>query len=431
MIYWIISIAIWLLSITIVSTITCLGFELKNKNIKRWKSIVGLIIVQLPFVVVKYIFSYTVLVSVLSLFLLVGVCTIYLMIFYEGTLWQKVLFVVYTALCGCMSEWLVLILFQDALRQVENLSFQSPIMFLNISCIQIVNALLLLLWLCVWRKLIYKKGYDYKIYIIFCIFPISQIVMMGNLGENLQELTPGGIGAAISILISMIADVVLLIVLQRQQRIHGMAIRLNETEKAWELEQNHYRDIEARREELAKIRHDLSEQFVVIQELLHQEKYEKAMEMLSTLEEYVAQTKEYVYCQDPIVNAIMAENEKNCRKNGVSFIYNLEIMKPLNINPVAICSIFSNLMRNAIAAVEAIEDKTNTYIFIKAMVKGDYLYVEVDNPFSSNKKKNEKRKGYGLDILKSLVDKYHGEMKNVTEDGIYSTKIMIENVIDT
>ena len=164
-----------------------------------------------------------------------------------------------------------------------------------------------------------------------------------------------------------------------------------------------------------------------MQELLHQQKYEKVIEMVDTLREYVASTKEYVYCADPVVNAIMAENERECKKKGIRFGYNLEIMQPLKINPVVICSIFSNLLRNALAATTEVEDKSKAAIEIKATIKGDYLVVKVNNTFSALKKKNQ-RKGYGLDILRNLVEKYNGQMDVVVKDGNYSTSISVENI---
>ena len=177
-----------------------------------------------------------------------------------------------------------------------------------------------------------------------------------------------------------------------------------------------------------KIRHDLSEQFIVMQELLKQDNYDKVKEMLATLKEYVASTKEYVYCGDPVVNAIMAENERECQKKGVRLSYKLEIMQPLKINPVAICSIFSNLMRNALAAAEEMEDKSKSGIEVKATITGDYLCVKVENTFSNEGKKNKKKKGYGLEILSALAEKYHGQMDTVAENGKYSTTILVENM---
>ena len=95
------------------------------------------------------------------------------------------------------------------------------------------------------------------------------------------ELTLSGAMTIVSILIGIVADVLLMLVLLRQQSMYEMEVKLAEVEKTWQVEQNHYRDIEARREELAKIRHDISEQFIVMQELLHQENYEKVVDDLT------------------------------------------------------------------------------------------------------------------------------------------------------
>ena len=242
------------------------------------------------------------------------------------------------------------------------------------------------------------------------------------------EMTPAGVINIAGLLISMAADVILLVTLLRQQNMQEMTIRLSEMEKTWEVEQNHYWDIEARREELAKIRHDLSEQFMVIQGLLHKENYEKAVEMLDSLREYVASTKEYDYCADPVVNAIMVENEKLCVEKGIRFEYDLEIMQPLKIEPVAICSIFSNLMRNATAAAQKAEDRKKSFVSIKAVVKGDYLHVKVDNFCTEESKKEKKRKkGYGMEILKAIAERYNGQMEVVSADDRYSIRISVEN----
>lgn len=44
------------------------------------------------------------------------------------------------------------------------------------------------------------------------------------------------------------------------------------------------------------------------------------------------------------------------------------------------------------------------------------------------RKKDKNRKGYGLDILRTLVDKYHGQMDTEIANGIYRTCISVENI---
>lgn len=429
MIYYIICYGLWVLDRVVSSTITGFGFEPKKENVKRWKYILWLFLVQLPFITLKFIFNWNSTVRSVGWILTVTASTLYLIFMFKGYIWQKILFVLFEVICCCMAEWLTQLLLQDILLQIEGLYFNQPIMVIYIVFVEILFVIFFLFFMLLWKKFILKKGYDLKVFFIFIIFPISQIIMLSNINFRiLSEMTPANMAAVISLVLGIVADVLLLFLLLRQQSMYEMEVKLAEVEKAWQVEQNHYHDIEARREELAKIRHDISEQFIVMQELLHQENYEKVIEMLYTLREYVASTKEYVYCGDPVVNAIMAENERECRKKNVQLIYNLEIMEPLNINPVVLCSIFSNLMRNSLAAAEEVEDKSKAVIEIKAAIKGDYLIVKVDNTFSAKKKKDKKRKGYGLEILRTMVEKYHGQMDVVIENDKYSTRISVENI---
>ena len=426
MICYTMSYALWLLDMMICSVITCFGFEAKNEKIKRWKYIVGLILVQFPFVTIKFFFNNEPLLRSIGMLGTIGISLLYTIVLYKGYLWQKVLFAIFRVICCCVAEWIVQLLFQDVFLQLEEITFYQPIVVIYIAITELLFIILFLLFMLVWKKLVLKKGYDLKIFFIFIIFPISQIIMMSTMNLRvLTELTPASAAAVISIVLGIVADILLLFLLLRQQSMHEMEIKLNEVEKAWEVEQNHYRDIEARREELAKIRHDISEQFIVMQELLHQENYDKVIVMLDTLQEYVANTKENIYCADPVVNAIMAESERECKKKGILFKYNLEIMQPLKINPVVICSIFSNLTRNAISAAGDVDDN---FIQINATVNGDYLNVKVKNAYVASEKKTKNRKGYGLEILRTLADQYHGKMEIKAEKGIYSVYISVQNI---
>ena len=428
MIYSIMSFILWLLDLVICSVITCFGFEQKNEKISRWKYIVGLFLVQLPFITIKFFFNWQPVLRSFGVIFVVLSSLVFTIVLYKGYIWQKILFVIFRVICCCIAEWVIQFLFQDILLQMAEISFNQPIVVIYIAVTEILFVMLFLLFMLLWKKFILKKGYDLKIFLIFVIFPISQIIMMSNINLRvLTEMTPASAAAIVSLILGIVADIILMMLLLRQQSMHEMQVKLNEVEKAWEIEQNHYRDIEARREELAKIRHDISEQFIVMQELLHMQHYDKIEEMLNTLREYVSSTKEYVYCGDSVINAIMAENEKECIKNNVKLNYHFEIMQPLKINPVVICSIFSNLMRNALAATKEIAESDKAIIDIRAAVKGDYLIVKVENAFVSKKKKKD-RKGYGLEILRTLAQQYNGQMDTLIRDGKYYTTISVENV---
>lgn len=351
MVCYIINLLVWILHCLTYSAIFSFGFELKDKKMARWKAILGLFLVQLPFVILKFVYNSNDFMRNMDLFCTVLANIGYLVLFFQGYLWQKLLFFVLAIVLSTLGEAVVQLFMQDALLQINTMDYTQPVMVIHILIIYVSTSLIMLFYVLVWRKVVTKNDFDMKIFFVFSVFPISQIILLFNIVLKVHKAVPlESVWTILGIFISVVADIALLVILLRQQSMYAMKIKLNAVETAWEVEKNHYRDIEARREELAKIRHDIEEQFLVMQALLQQENYEKVMDMLYTLREYVASTKEYVYCADPVVNAIMAEYERECHKRGIRFTYNLDIMQTLKINPVVICSIFSNLLRNAVAA---------------------------------------------------------------------------------
>ena len=214
--------------------------------------------------------------------------------------------------------------------------------------------------------------------------------------------------------------------LKTMQQLQELKLRLSEVQSTWEIAENHYHEIENRQEEFAKIRHDMRNQQMVLQELLHQGEYEKAEKMLETLTDTVAATTEYLYCGDPVFNAIMGETEKACREKRIAFKYDLEIPQKLKLDPVAICSILSNLTRNAVAAAEMTE-RQEAFLTVKAAVKGDYLHICVENSRAKKLLGRPGRKGYGLEILHDLVERNHGQIDVQPGEGSFRVDITVEN----
>ena len=412
-------------------TIIAYGFETKKSSMKKWQVILILSAVIAPLAAIKLIINITLMLKTSIVFLPHIVTLVIMHIFLKGSLWKKLFFVIMESVCSFLVE-LFLIAFCniDFITSKNQLNYGHPALTYFLVNLNVFSTLLFFIFLVLWKKLIRRERFKGKTLLLFSIFPLSQIVLIYSINMGLYDMnSPRGITFMVGVLISIIANLILLYALLNQQNMYELDLRLNAIQKAWDVEQNHYEEIEARREELAKIRHDLNEQFYVIDELISTNNIDKAQQMLHTLREYVDSTKEYVYCGDPVVNAILEENQRFCDEKNIELTYDLQIPKPLLIEPVSTCSLFSNLLRNAIAAASDVTVK-RPCISIKATVNGDYLHVRVDNDYVKTKKRlsKESRKGYGLDILQSIADKYNGQMETEATDNLYSVRIFIENI---
>lgn len=428
MICYAISAFLWLVYLWLDSMVVCYAFEPRRESAGRGTMTLGLMAAQFPAAVVKFIyndyppFRYGALLAV-------GVITVtYAGVFLKGTFLQKIVFMMCEYLLAMLAEMVCIGLLGKFLDRTPELSYHSPVMVLLLVLICMVTAVLFQIFVVLWKKFIGKENQDISVIITFIIFPVSQILMIMAVNEQtfLEMSTYTGM-ILLAAAVGVVADGMLLYTLLRQQQMQELKLRLSEVQGTWEIARNHYHEIEARREEFAKIRHDMRNQQMVLQDLLHQGEYEKAEKMLGTLTQAVAVTAEYVYCGDPVFNAIMGETERSCREKGVGLKYDLEIPEKLKMDPVAICSILSNMTRNAVAAAGETVGETEAFLTVKAAVKGDYLHICVENSRKNTVSKNRTRKGYGLEILKDLVERNHGQMDVEPGEGVFRVNITVEN----
>lgn len=428
MICYVMSAFLWLVYLWLDSMVVCYAFEPREEGIGRGILTLGLMAAQLPAAVVKFLynenpfFRYGALVAV-------GVITVaYAAIFLKGAFWQKMVFMMCEYLLALSAEMICIGLLGKYLDQSPELSYNSPVMVLMLVFVCTVTAVMFQIFVVLWKKFIGRENQEISVIVTFSIFPISQILMIMTVNEqSFLEMSAYTGMILLAAAVGTVADGMLLYTLLRQQQMQELKLRLGQMQGTWEIARNHYHEIEARREEFARIRHDMRNQQLVLQELLHQGEYEKAEMMLGTLTEAVAATSEYVYCGDPVFNAIMGETERACREKGVEMKYDLEIPDKLKLDPVVICSILSNMTRNAVAAAAETTGEREPFLSVKAAVKGDYLHICVENSRKNGIPKKRTRKGYGLEILKDMVERNHGQMDVEPGEGKFRVNITVEN----
>ena len=96
------------------------------------------------------------------------------------------------------------------------------------------------------------------------------------------------------------------------------------------------------------------------------------------------------------------------------------------MDPMHLCSVFSNLMDNAIRGVEDLKEK-EAQIHLTARMSGDYLFIKTTNPTSAKttNKPSAKGHGYGTGILKSIAELYQGSFQTNYENGMFTAFVTI------
>ena len=196
---------------------------------------------------------------------------------------------------------------------------------------------------------------------------------------------------------------------------------LRNTRHRMALEQAHYKAVEARQEELARIRHDFNNQLAAVSLLIQSGEENDAQSMLRQLGENIAATREEPYCSVPVINAVLTEKAAMCEREGIRLEVQLDLPDTLTMDPLHLCSIFANLLDNAAKAAKFTAEPTIT---LSSAVAGDYLFIKTVNPSLPPKKPGQGH-GYGSKILKQLSAKYDGSYQTSYEDGVFTAVVTL------
>lgn len=270
----------------------------------------------------------------------------------------------------------------------------------------------------IWRAVTIRKLQPF--HLLFFILPIGQYFVLMHLFYSI-----GWIFVFLGLLLSLVADIVLLVYTISLEKKTALEDELRETRHIMELEQAHYREVEYHREELAKIRHDFNNQLAAIDHLIHSDEVASVHGIIQTLTREIDQTKENPYCCIPVINAVLAEKQIDIISANVQLDIKLDIPYALSVEPSHLCSIFSNLLDNAIYACRQPPGTGRHVIRLTSMMEGDYLFIKTVNPVALPAKQAAKGRGYGARILADLAARYGGDYQAQYQNGEYCAVVSL------
>lgn len=420
--FWI-NFLLWGLGILWVGVFFAMGLEPRWEKVSRWYPAVVFTLLCLPEAYLKITNTATPWFDALS-WLAYAMLLLYISIPFKDRLWKKILLFVLFSTITYISEILCKLLigytgtsFDPSFRSPEMVSMVSA----NTAILLIFSALLLIMW----NRIVEQRFVPRRI-IVFFIFPMSQLITLYALNDNLPiEGSPGSLLGSIGILMGFLADFILLYILMEQGKKEALAKQLHELETLRQIENIHYQSIEARRGEMAKLRHDFNNQLVTAYHLAEQGETEQFRALLDAIQAEVAGTGEYVYCGNAVINAVLNEKAASCQTQNIRLETELQLGEEASVQPVHLCSIFTNLLDNAIHAAEKCPE-SERFISVKAARKEYYILIKVENSALDKEKINPaSRKGYGQEILRDLALLYNGEFMTDWNTGVYRAMLSL------
>ena len=160
-----------------------------------------------------------------------------------------------------------------------------------------------------------------------------------------------------------------------------------------------------------------------------------AEQLLQNLHENITALQGKNWCDHPIINAVLLEKAADCEIKDICLEVKIDFnikqsadvgTLQLGVQPIHICSVFSNLLDNAIQAA-SLCPKSQRKISIHALYDGNFFHVKVKNSALKSDKENKRSgHGYGQRILRDIAEQYHGAFYTKWEGSLYTAAISLE-----
>ncbi len=204
------------------------------------------------------------------------------------------------------------------------------------------------------------------------------------------------------------------------------------TEKYLNEQKNHYEYLDKREKETKKFRHDLRNHMQMLSSFARNHQYDEFDKYLETIEMKIESFGNLVTVHNGIVDAVINQFYSKAIQNNIKMEVRGRFPEDCAIDAYDLCTIFSNVLSNALEAAIETDEKLVT---VECRYTDKNIIVVVTNSFTNDGNETIKTRkddldyhGYGLENTKDSVEKYHGVFDIETKDNLFILKILFNYI---
>lgn len=208
------------------------------------------------------------------------------------------------------------------------------------------------------------------------------------------------------------------------------------------------RNMELQRDITARLRADEKEKFITdkaIVDLLnikaHDLKHQLGSHGQTITDEAAKEMQQVLDSYDNLadtgnkaLDAILTHKIHQAEQKGIKITFLVDGEKLSFMKDIDIYSLFGNILDNALEAVKALEQEDKRIISISVSAKDYFLSISATNYFSGTiklvdglpqtTKQDRMYHGFGMQSIKMLTEKYHGDLNISVKDDIFTLDIL-------
>ena len=198
-----------------------------------------------------------------------------------------------------------------------------------------------------------------------------------------------------------------------------------------------YRQIQELMKESREHMHDMKHHLHILKGYSREMDIQRIREYLSELEEPVLRLEKEIWSKSQLLDLILNQKLEEAQAQGIRMELEVDPAFCLTLKDTDTCSIFSNLLDNAIEAQEHVEEE-GRWIRVELQKQGDMQFIRISNraakvpvikngEFITTKKKGSLH-GLGMKSVVRIVTRYGGDIQFEADEGSFAVNIVFFDI---
>ena len=244
--------------------------------------------------------------------------------------------------------------------------------------------------------------------------------------------------AAVAVLM-IASNLVTLFLIYRQKDYVESKARLGFANEQIKNQLTHYEELYRYQSEIRTFRHDIKNKLLSVSGLLADGQTQSAIDAIKGEVDFLDEANNGVINSgNPAVDAVLQSKLAIAESKGITLDYSVKISDKINVDLLELGVLIGNVLDNAIEAAEGLGNGTEKTIFASIITMGGRIVVSVENPVEAQvdtkhigtAKADRLNHGYGLKSIKTIAQKYDGDVFVSCEGNIFTTSINICNTFE-
>lgn len=324
----------------------------------------------------------------------------------------------------------ILAFFDMALRKEKfnGLVYFSGVQTDKLIIYLIIRVIVLVMILKLYKSDVKKdiKEFQYILFVIGLIMAMMVRYYQYNMADMVSGQTEyNGANSMVSLLGMLLVVSMLGILLSKNKVIRKENAFLNSME---EMEQQKYQELEDALNRNRELIHDTKNHYLILKGYESSGEYGKLHQYLNEISQEMIETTPPIFTGNKVLDLMLSQKMNKAKSEGILFEVQAMPLPRLVFKEREICSLFGNLLDNAVEACERIKIGEKR-INIKIEHQNQMLYTQIENTMDGeveqkenrfvSSKSNQEGHGYGLRSVRRIVDKYEGMLSFEMREGLF------------